>query len=167
MTDTRGPDPLAVARQLPRGSGIVFRHYNLPASKRRSLFGQLRSIVRAHGLILMLAGEPALARVWGADGSHGFARGKATSSGLLRSVGVHNPRELVSARRCNADLVFISPVFPTRSHLNAAALGPVRFGLIARKATQPVIALGGMDARKLRRVAASGAYGWAGIDAFA
>jgi thiamine-phosphate pyrophosphorylase len=62
--------------------------------------------------------------------------------------------------------VFLSPVFPTRSHPGARALGRVRFGLIAQQARIPVIALGGMDARKGRSLRALGAYGWAGIDAW-
>jgi thiamine-phosphate pyrophosphorylase len=40
----------------------------------------------------------------------------------------------------------------------------VRFGLIAGRARVPVIALGGMDARKARRL--PNIYGWAGIDAW-
>jgi thiamine-phosphate pyrophosphorylase len=44
-------------------------------------------------------------------------------------------------------------------------LGAVRFGMLARRAHARVIALGGMNAHRFRRLAPLGAYGWAGIDA--
>ena len=165
--DRRGPDPVAVARKLPKGAGIVFRHYGLSRAERRRLFRQLRSVATARGLVLMLAGDPALARAWGADGSHGLAKGKVSATRMLRSVPVHDRKELVSARRYKADFVFVSPVFATRSHPGARSLGAVRFGQVAGIAAMPVIALGGMSTAKMRRMAALGAYGWAGIDAFA
>jgi thiamine-phosphate pyrophosphorylase len=82
----------------------------------------------------------------------------------LRSASAHNLRELKAAERSGAALVFLSPAFPTRSHPGARALGPVRFGLISGQARVPVIALGGVDRRKARRL--PHIYGWAGIDAF-
>ena len=70
------------------------------------------------------------------------------------------------AERRGADAVFVSPVFATRSHPGARGLGVVRFGLLVRGCPVPVVALGGMDARRFRRVRGLGAYGWAGIDAW-
>jgi thiamine-phosphate pyrophosphorylase len=58
--------------------------------------------------------------------------------------------ELGLAARLGADAALLSPVFATRSHPGGATLGPVRFRLLARQAALPVIALGGMDARRAR-----------------
>jgi thiamine-phosphate pyrophosphorylase len=55
----------------------------------------------------------------------------------------------------------LSPVFATRSHPGAESLGQVRFRLLARFASVPVIALGGMTRR---RAAALEALRWAAID---
>ena len=41
------------------------------------------------------------------------------------------------------------------------------FAWLARRTPLPVIALGGMNAPRGRRLASFGAYGWAGIDAWA
>jgi thiamine-phosphate pyrophosphorylase len=71
-----------------------------------------------------------------------------------------------ASKRARADFVFLSPVFPTRSHPGAAALGPIRFGLLARGTHVPVIALGGMDPRRAQRLEKFNVYGWAGIDAW-
>jgi thiamine-phosphate pyrophosphorylase len=155
MTDERlGEGLWAALERLPSGSGVVFRHYRLPAAERRALFERVRKACRTRGLRLIVAGD----RLPGADGVH-----NRRDAGL-RSASVHNLRELRAAERSGADFVFLSPVYPTRSHPGAKPLGPGRFALIAHQAKVPVIALGGMDAGRFR--ALRGAYGWAGIDAF-
>ena len=155
MTDERQGEGLwAALERLPRGGGIVFRHYSLDRPERRALFEKVRAAARRRGLVLLVAGLP----LPGADGVHG-RRGAG-----LRSASVHNLRELKAAERAGADLVFLSPVFATRSHPGAKPLGPRRFALLAHQAKVPVIALGGMDAEKAQVL--GGAYGWAGIDAW-
>jgi thiamine-phosphate pyrophosphorylase len=155
MTDERLGDRLwAALERLPRGSGIVFRHYGLPQSERRKLFQQVRQVAKKRGLTLLIAGLP----LPGGDGTHGRpGRG-------LRSASVHNLRELRAAERAGVDFVFLSPVYGTRSHSGARTLGAERFALLAHQAKVPVIALGGMDAGKARRL--GGAHGWAAIDAW-
>jgi len=156
MTDERQGDALWTAlEQLPRGSGIVFRHYSLGPAERRALFRKVRGVARARGLTLLVAGRP----LPGGDGTHG------RPGPGLRSASVHKLRELRAAEQAGVDLVFLSPVHPTRSHPGAPALGPAHFARIAGQAKVPVIALGGMNADKARRL--RGAYGWAGIDAWA
>jgi thiamine-phosphate pyrophosphorylase len=163
MTDERQGDAIwAALKRLPRGSGIVFRHHGLPADARRALFVGVRRIARRRGLLLLLAGTESLALAWGADGSHG--RGPRSSPGRLRSAPAHDLAEIRAAERTGADLLFLSPVYPTRSHPNARPLGPRRFARLARATGLPVIALGGMDAEKAGNLL--GAYGWAGIDAW-
>ena len=160
MTDERQSVGLfdAVAR-LPAGAGVVFRHYRLGEVARRDLFERVRA---AHAGLLLLAGPAVQARDWGADGSHGRGPGRG-----LRSAPVHSQAEIRSAERAGAALLFLSPVYPTRSHPGAQGLGLARFAWLARRTPLPVIALGGMNAARGRRLASFGAYGWAGIDAFA
>lgn len=160
MTDERQGDALldAVAR-LPKEAGIVFRHYSLQEVARRDLFDRVRA---AHPGLLLLAGSSALAQCWGADGSHGRGRGLG-----LRSAPVHCYAEICAAEREGAAMLFLSPVFATRSHPGAQTLGIARFAWLARRTPLPVIALGGMDGRRGKKLASFGAYGWAGIDAFA
>lgn len=162
MTDERLGDLLLPAIEaLPRGAGIVFRHYSLPSRERRALFACARRIARGKGLVLVLADSARIARAWRADGFHGRGRGPAS---MLHTAPAHDAVELVRARALGADLVFLSPVHPTRSHPEARTLGSKHFGLLVRRSTRPVIALGGMNARRARAVKALGAYGWAAID---
>jgi thiamine-phosphate pyrophosphorylase len=114
----------------------------------------------------MLGGDPMLASAWGADGSHGLARGKAGAPHLLSSASVQNTVELEAARRAGADFVFVSPVFPTRSHPGSPTLGRLGLGRLARSSAVPVIALGGMDAARARSLAGFNLHGWAAIDAW-
>jgi thiamine-phosphate pyrophosphorylase len=153
MTDERQGEGLWDAlERLPKGSGVVFRHYGFAPAERRKLFDRVRRVARRRRLLLLAGGNGLRG-----DGVHGGV-GKG-----FRSASAHNLRELKSAERSGANLVFLSPAFPTRSHPGIRALGPVRFGLIAGHARLPIIALGGVDARRARRL--PHLYGWAGIDA--
>jgi thiamine-phosphate pyrophosphorylase len=161
MTDERlGSGLIDAARRLPDGAGIVFRHYRLEEAGRRALFDRVRDA--APTALLLLAGPADLARTWGADGSHGPGRGQG-----LRSAPVHDQPQIRAAERAGAALLFLSPVYATRSHPDARPLGLARFAWLARRTSLPVIALGGMDAARGRRLASFGAYGWAAIDAWA
>lgn len=158
MTDERMGDALpAAADRLPAGAGIVFRHYRTEPSARRALFGTLRS--RRPDALLLLAGPHEEARAWGADGSHGRGPGAG-----LRTAPVHDLAELRAAEAAGAAAAFVSPVFATRSHPGAAALGVDGFAALASQAHVPAIALGGMDEERFRLL--RGAHGWAAIDAW-
>lgn len=165
MTDERQGDALwSALATLPRGAGVIFRHYATPAADRRACYERVRRVARSRGLMLILAGEPREATAWRADGAHGRSRRQGGSRPLIRTASAHNRRELVDAERMGADLVLLSPAFATRSHAGARSLGRVRFMALARQARLPVIALGGMNARRARSL--GGIYGWAGIDAW-
>ncbi|HEY6917435.1 MAG TPA: thiamine phosphate synthase [Allosphingosinicella sp.] len=165
MTDERQGDALwAALGRLPRGAGIVFRHYGLPLPERRALLAKVRRIARRRGLRLVIAAPEGLP-VSRQDGVHNPAM-RLHKYAELRTFSAHTVPELRAAKRKDADLVFLSPVFPTRSHPGAPTLGPLRFAKLVREAAMPVIALGGMDAARARRLRGSGAYGWAAIDAW-
>lgn len=146
---------------LPRGSGFIYRHYHLDELARRARFTRLARTARAQGHTVILAGTVAQARRWGADGAYGHACLLAPGGQSLRLVTVHSLAELRAAHAARADAVLLSPVFVTRSHPAGEVLGPVRFRAIAARAHVPVIALGGMNAR---RAQARGIERWAAID---
>ena len=165
MTDERvGGDLLAALERLPRGSGVIFRHYATPPAERRRLFETVRAVTRRRRLLLLLAGSPREAIAWRADGVHGRSGHVRTARRLMRTAPAHGRREAIGAARVKADLILLSPVFATRSHPGAKSLGPIRFGLACAKRCG-IIALGGMDAQRFKRLRALGAYGWAAIDA--
>ena len=156
MTDERMGEGLWRAlRRLPRGAGVVFRHYATPAGERRRLFRRVRTVAQARGLLLVRAGPAPLP---GEQGVH-----RQRGAGLV-TWPVHDRDEARGARLHGAAVVFVSPVFATRSHPGAPALGPRRARALARLSPGVRIALGGMDARRFR--ALTGFDGWAAIDAW-
>ena len=155
MTDERLGDALLDAvRRVPPGGGVVFRHYATSARERRRLFLAVRRIAHARGLLVTAVGP-----LPGAAGRH--------NGGRPLSAAAHDRREALRAARHGARFLFVSPVFPTRSHPGAPALGAMAAARIARGLGVQVIALGGMDERRFRRIARLGFDGWAAIDAFA
>jgi thiamine-phosphate pyrophosphorylase len=82
----------------------------------------------------------------------------------MHSAPAHDAREMRAAMRAGADLIFLSPLFPTRSHPGGAALGRRRFAALAGQVSIPVIALGGMHGGHARMLRDIGASGWAAID---
>lgn len=162
LSDARNDAALARALgRLPRGSGLVFRHYHLAPAARRARFGALRRFCRRHGHAILLSGAAAQARAWGADGAYAAPARLGRRTGGLRLATAHDLAELGDAARAGADAVLLSPVFATRSHPGAPVLGPVRFHLLAALSGVPVIALGGMNRRRARRLHS---HGWAAID---
>jgi len=162
VSDRRNDGLLEAAlRALPRGSGLIFRHYHLPPCERAARFRRLQRLCRRAGHCAVLAGTEQAARRLGADGCYGAPERLARGPRTLRLVTAHSLRELGAARRARADAVLLSPAFPTRSHPGGRALGPLRFLLLACRAPAPVIALGGMNAASARRLPG---LAWAAID---
>ncbi|SBV34825.1 Thiamine monophosphate synthase [uncultured Sphingopyxis sp.] len=162
-----------LAALLPPDSGIIFRHDGLAPGARWRLLRRLMRIARARGLVVLLAGSPDTARRWGADGVHLRQRDadrtkQAHRLGLLVTMPVHDAPEARRARQSGADAVFVSPLYPTRSHPGAPALGPAAWLRLARLAPAAPIALGGMTGARARRMkrASQIAHGWAAIDAW-
>lgn len=156
MTDERlGAGLWDAIRRLPRGAGIVFRHYATPHDERRRLFQRAVRLARSRGLVVVRAGE------WAGPGEQG--RHNAGGPGLLTAA-AHDRREAVKAVRRGAMVVFVSPVFATRSHPGAKVLGARGARRIVQGLPVVAIALGGLDEQRFRRL--TGFDGWAGIDAW-
>ena len=152
MTDERMGDALwRAVRRLPPGAGVVFRHHATPRRERQRLWVKLRRIARARRLFIVAVGA-----MPGAHGQHNGMRPTTAAA--------HDRRE--ACRRRTARYLFVSPVFATRSHPGARAIGPMAAVAIAHGLDAKIIALGGMDARRWRRIRHLGVDGWAAIDAF-
>ena len=169
MTDEkRMADPLEAVKKLPRGAGVIFRHYG--SANRRAMAKKLRRLCRLRRLVLLIAGDLNLARQLGC-GAHlpeGLAakmpaEPRAFKKGGILTVASHGPRAIARAKYLGADGVILSPVFETRSHPQALPLGPLRFHLWIRRGTIPAYPLGGINQASCRRLGSLGISGYAGI----
>ncbi len=165
MTDERIGERLWKAiDRLPAGeAGIVFRHYGLGAMERLALGCQLAVAAQDRGLLLAVAGSRELAEKLGARLVHN----PAVCGALPFSTAVHDERQGLDARLAGAALVFVSPVYSTRSHAGRPPIGAARAAELAVASGCPAIALGGMDAARFDELGTAfpGAfYGYAGID---
>ena len=160
VSDERNDAVLARAiRRLPRGSGVIFRHFHLPPRQWRARLRTVKALCRSRGHMLIVAGPPAQARCVGAAGSYGPPVPHRTLAN------VHSFREVGRANALGADAIVLSPVFATRSHPGSRPLGAICALLLARRARVPVIALGGMTAARFRQLGRAGIFaGWAAID---
>ena len=171
MTDQlRLRDPIAVARVLPKGAAIILRHTD--ADARASLAECLIRIARERALLMLVAGDAALAARLGCDGLHlpearapEAAHWKALHPSWLITAAAHSARGVGTAARSRCDAVLLAPAFPTRSHIERAAFGVSRFRFVAERAALPIYALGGVNAQTVRRFAGARLAGIAAIEA--
>jgi thiamine-phosphate pyrophosphorylase len=168
----RTPDPHAIVRRLPCGAGVVYRAFGRPDAEQvgRRLIGE----ARRRGLSFLVGADARLAAALRADGVH-LPESMVVRAGALRrsrrtwivTCAAHSQAAIIRARRARVHAVFVSPVFASTSPSAGAALGPLRFAVLVRSARLPVLALGGVNAATARRLAGSGAYGVAAVEAFA
>jgi thiamine-phosphate pyrophosphorylase len=154
----RLPDPRLAMAALPRGAGVVAR------GLAPGLLRPVARLARQRGLKLLVAGDGRAALALGA-GLH--LPDRRESGGLLPfllarragpgrsilSMAAHGgQRGAARARRLGVDCLFLSPLFPTRSHPGAPALGPLRWAALARGLPAPCMALGGITSVLLRAI---------------
>ena len=163
MTDERMGEQLwtAIDRLPIRHSGIVFRHYG--AANRASIARRIAEICHRRSLSFAIAGDVELARTLRANLVH---NPDEPAPDLAFSRSIHSLEEAEAARAEGPALVFVSPVYPTRSHPGRKALYRPLAVRIAKAAGVPAIALGGVNSLKAARLQSEGFYGWAGIDAW-
>lgn len=121
---------------------------------------------RRRGVRLIVGADAALARALGADGVHlpeRMSRRRGWIAALRRrflvTAAVHGEAAIRAAQRSEIDALVLSAVFPSQSPSAGRPIGPRRFAALARLATPPVIALGGVNSRTVRRLRGSGAAG--------
>ena len=164
----RTPDPEAIARDLPQGSAIVFRHFG--AADAEAQARRLKALARDRGLKLLIGQDIALANRIGADGvhlperlAHQAVAVKRAHPGWLVTSAAHS---LAAARASGADAVVMSVAFPSNSASAGPALGPIRLAARVRAAGRPAYGLGGVNNKTARHLRDAGLVGLAAVDGF-
>ena len=127
---------------------IQVREKSLAPGELTEFAAQVIALARPFGAKVLINTDIELAKSLGADGTHLTSQQLHT---LLRrpdlpwcGASCHSSEDLRAAERLGADFAVLGPVLPTLSHADAAPLGWDGFESMARGASIPVYALGGM-----------------------
>jgi 8-oxo-dGTP diphosphatase len=169
MADTLGAEAMLgrLEQGLGRGLRLIQIRDKTMAPVARSEFA--RAAVRlAHrfGARALVNSDPALARSVGADGVHLTAHGLMSLTerpGGLVAASCHDAAQLARAMQLELDFAVLGPVRPTASHPASAPMGWSRFADLARGASIPLYAIGGLGIEDLEQAWRVGAHGVAMI----
>ena len=176
----RFPNIEETIRKLPTESAIIFREYNLSEQKRQELAVKIQKICKKFNHKLIIGKDFNLAKKIRADGYHfsdqDFANIKSHDSSLINykktrrnfitSLACHDLNCTKKAEKTNVDLIFLSPIFPTKSHPNAKTKGLFDLVRASNLTSNPVFALGGINEQNLKQVEKLNIAGFAGIEIF-
>ena len=167
-----------IIKNLPKNSAVIFREYDLSKEKRQVLALEIFAICKKFGHKFLVAKDLKLAQEIGANGLH-FSDLDAGSNATFKapenfknnrkfiiSLACHSLKSTLKAQKSIADLIFLSPIFATKSHLNAKKLGLKTLAKACRSSQKPICALGGINENNISSVRKSKACGIGGIDIF-
>ncbi|WP_297730900.1 thiamine phosphate synthase [uncultured Maricaulis sp.] len=171
LTDPdRQPDPLSLARYLPPGSALIYRHYGAP--DRVSIAHDTVRLAQARGVRVLISGDAALARDCKADGVHWpermlaeAHRERARGHTGLFTGSVHSPAGLSRAQSSGLDAVLVSTVFVSASSSAGHPMGPLALSAWSKRSSTPIYALGGVNTRTIKRLVGLGISGVAVVGA--
>ncbi len=161
-----------IIEKLPQNSAIIIREYDLD-QKDREIFAQKIINLKGDRPIKIIVGKDIdLARKINADGIHfsdfdnlptNFRKGH-----FLLSFATHQEESIAQAINLEADMIFISPVFASSSHLEIKPLNQekLRKILLKYKDLDYIYALGGINKNNISTAKQLGFSGFGAIDFF-
>ena len=166
---------------LPKNSAIIIREYDLDKKAREIFAREIVSLARPRGFIILVGKDLALAHKIKADGVH-FSdfdqltpqvfKKESFPKKFIFSLACHSFKSILSSAKLRADLVFISPIFPTTSHSDAKKFGLRNLAKIAVKTKKPsyclppIFALGGVNLENIKSIRKLGISGFGAIELF-
>jgi len=166
-----------VVKNLPDSCAVIIREYDLGFDERAKFCQEIILIAKNGGknLKVLVGKDWNLAEKIGADGVHfsdldrGFANPKnlpENRRNMILSYSCHSPKSINQAEKFNANLVFYSPIFASRSHLNQPPIGLDGLRSFIKKTTLPVYVLGGVNEKNIKLLRNINISGVGGISMF-
>ena len=156
-----------IERRLAQGPTLVQIRDKTMASDERAEFARAAvRLAHRYGVRALVNSDAALAQSVGADGVHLTAHNLmslAERPTTLVAASCHDAEQLARAMQFELDFAVLGPVHPTASHPAATAMGWPRFAELARGASIPVYAIGGLGRSDLEDAWRAGAHGIAMI----
>jgi thiamine-phosphate pyrophosphorylase len=154
---TRLPDPSTIIADLTFGSGVIVRHTD--EAVKSQIAKRVMAARHSARIKVLISDDWRLAAALRCDGVHiPEAAAKTIAPGFrlwrkarrrLVTTSAHGLPALIQTKKVGADLVFLSPVLPTQSHLQSKPLGRFMLALLTRRVKTPIAALGGINASTL------------------
>jgi 8-oxo-dGTP diphosphatase len=151
-------------RRLAQGLRLIqVREKGMPAADLALFAAQVTSLAHRHGARVLINSDIELAERLGADGVHltsaQLAQVESRPKLAWCAASCHNAADLARAAQLGIDFAVLGPVQATLSHPGALSLGWKGFAALARYASLPVFALGGMQPGDLETAWRCGAQG--------
>lgn len=181
----RVEDFSVVIKSLPRNSAIIIREYDLEKNDRENFAKEIIKIAKLEGFICLIGKDIDLAKKLKADGVHFSDFDKLSAKILNRSgfnkkfifsFACHDENSIKKAQKLKADMIFISPIFPTLSHLNTKNIGLKNLSKISLKTknniygknrfSPAIYALGGINQSNISAIRKFNLSGFAAISLF-
>jgi thiamine-phosphate pyrophosphorylase len=177
VTEAEGePDTtVAVAGRALKGgaSAVLVRRPHETARQVFELTRRLRVLTRQLDRLLLVSDRVDVALAAAADGVHLGGRSlpitaarRILQADMLLGRSVHNLDEAGQAEGEGADYLFLGPLFETKTHPGAPALGLDTYREAVLRTKIPILAIGGITGENVRLVAQAGGRGAAAIRAF-
>jgi 8-oxo-dGTP diphosphatase len=161
--ENRGREPMLAKIRERLGAGLKLIQVRDKELPRREEFARtVLRLAHRHGARVLLSGGPAIG-----DGVHYTAAQlmslRERPRDILGAASCHDAAELERAMALELDFAVLGPVRPTASHPGARTLGWDGFAHLARGASIPVYAIGGVQRADLETAWRAGAHGLAMI----
>jgi len=171
---TRGHDPVEVARQALRGGARILQWRDKTRDKGDQLapVRSIRELCREHDALFIVNDHVDLALACAADGAHLGRQDLPVNAvrpwvpaGFLLGVSTNNAEEARQAERDGADYVAVGSIFPTASKETTRPASPQRLREVKQAVGIPVVAIGGINKDNVTKVLEAGADAVAVISA--
>ena len=168
-------------KHLPKNSAIIIREYDLEEKNREIFAKKIVALARPLGLKILVGKDLSLAKKIKADGVHfsdfdklplQFFQQKNFPEKFIFSFSCHNLKSALKAQKSGFDMIFISPIFPTTSHLNTKNMGLKNLAKISLKTKSTpycessFYALGGINSQNLSSIRKLNLAGFGAISLF-
>ena len=169
-----GEDLVDVCRRVLAGGAtfLQVREKEMTAADFAREARRLQALCRTYGVPMVVNDSVEIALEIDADGVHvgqSDIRGRDIRAMLgpdkLLGISARTVEEAVAAQQAGADYLGVGAVFGTSTKKNARTLSVEQLREIAAAVTIPVVAIGGVQASNLPRLAGSGAAGAAVVSA--
>ncbi len=156
--DNRINKPEDIIKTLPRDCGVIMRDYRLDPIQRRNRAETIASQCQQDKRPFLIAGDPDLAKAVAANGVHlsekilyRFDLDDMPDYWMI-TASCHGLSSLSHLNHPRLSALFVSPIFPTKSHIGETTLGLAGLEDIARASHKPIYALGGVTRENFKQL---------------